>query len=54
MPGSGQPGGDQAATYFERTECVAGVQDARFQQLMPDVIHWLGIERSTASSPCPT
>jgi GTP cyclohydrolase II len=40
-----QPGGDQAATYFERTECVAGVQDARFQQLMPDVIHWLGIGR---------
>jgi GTP cyclohydrolase II len=40
-----QPGGDQAATYFERTECVAGVQDARFQQLMPDVIHWLGIKR---------
>jgi GTP cyclohydrolase II len=40
-----QPGGDQAATYFERTECVAGVQDARFQQLMPDVIHWLGITR---------
>jgi GTP cyclohydrolase II len=40
-----QPGGDQAATYFERTECVAGVQDARFQQLMPDTIHWLGIQR---------
>jgi GTP cyclohydrolase II len=40
-----QPGGDQAATYFERTECVAGVQDARFQQLMPDVLHWLGIGR---------
>ena len=40
-----QEGGDQAATYFERTECVAGVQDARFQQLMPDVIHWLGIRR---------
>jgi len=40
-----QPGGDQAATYFERTECVAGVQDARFQQLMPDIIHWLGITR---------
>lgn len=40
-----QPAGDQAATYFERTECVAGVQDARFQQLMPDVIHWLGIRR---------
>lgn len=40
-----QKGGDQAATYFERTECVAGVQDARFQQLMPDVIHWLGIRK---------
>jgi len=40
-----QEGGDAAAAYFERTECVAGVQDARFQQLMPDVIHWLGIER---------
>ena len=40
-----QEGGDQAATYFERTECVAGVQDARFQQLMPDVLHWFGITR---------
>ncbi|SDF51293.1 GTP cyclohydrolase II [Bosea robiniae] len=38
-----QEGGDSAATYFERTECVAGVQDARFQQLMPDVLHWLGV-----------
>ena len=40
-----QEGGDQAATYFERTECVAGVQDARFQQLMPDVLHWLGVTK---------
>ncbi|MEO7774207.1 MAG: GTP cyclohydrolase II [Steroidobacteraceae bacterium] len=40
-----QIGGDQAATYFARTECVAGVQDARFQQLMPDGLHWLGITR---------
>jgi GTP cyclohydrolase II len=40
-----QEGGDTAAAYFERTECVAGVQDARFQQLMPDVIHWLGLRR---------
>jgi GTP cyclohydrolase II len=40
-----QPGGDQASTYFARTECVAGVQDARFQQLMPDVLHWLGVGR---------
>ncbi len=38
-----QEGGDAAAQYFERTECVAGVQDARFQQLMPDVVHWLGL-----------
>lgn len=40
-----QNGGDRAETYFERTECVAGVQDMRFQQLMPDVFHWLGIKR---------
>jgi GTP cyclohydrolase II len=40
-----QEDGDAAAAYFERTECVAGVQDARFQQLMPDVIHWMGITR---------
>lgn len=40
-----QEGGDSAAQYFERTECVAGVQDARFQQLMPDVLHWLGLTR---------
>jgi GTP cyclohydrolase II len=24
---------------------VAGVQDARFQELMPDVLQWLGITR---------
>ena len=40
-----QPGGDRAETYFERTECVAGVQDMRFQELMPDVLQWLGIRR---------
>jgi GTP cyclohydrolase II len=40
-----QPGGDQASTYFARTECVAGVQDARFQQLMPDTLHWLGVTK---------
>ena len=38
-----QKGGDSAAKYFERTECVAGVQDARFQELMPDIFHWLGV-----------
>src|SRR5204863_7203868 len=40
-----QQGGDRADTYFHRTECIAGVQDMRFQELMPDVLHWLGISR---------
>jgi len=40
-----QAGGDRAEAYFERTECVAGVQDMRFQELMPDAIHWLGVRR---------
>jgi GTP cyclohydrolase II len=40
-----QVGGDRADSYFERTECVAGVQDMRFQELMPDVLHWLGVSR---------
>lgn len=37
------PEGDTAAAYFGKTECVAGVQDMRFQSLMPDVFHWLGV-----------
>jgi GTP cyclohydrolase II len=40
-----QKGGDSAAQYFARTECVAGVQDMRFQELMPDALHWLGIQK---------
>jgi GTP cyclohydrolase II len=40
-----QEGGDRADAYFARTECIAGVQDMRFQELMPDVLHWLGIAR---------
>ncbi|WP_238419666.1 GTP cyclohydrolase II [Gordonia sp. 'Campus'] len=40
-----QVGGDTADQYFARTECVAGVQDMRFQELMPDVLHWFGITR---------
>ncbi len=40
-----QEGGDRADAYFTRTECVAGVQDMRFQELMPDVLHWLGITK---------
>src|SRR5215467_784974 len=38
-----QIGGDRADQYFARTECVAGVHDMRFQELMPDVLHWLGV-----------
>jgi GTP cyclohydrolase II len=40
-----QEGGDSAATYFKRTECVAGVEDARFQEFMPDVLHFFGIKK---------
>jgi len=40
-----QSGGDTVDSYFRRTECVAGVQDMRVQELMPDVFHWLGISR---------
>ncbi len=40
-----QVGGDSADKYFLRTECVAGVQDMRFQELMPDVLHWFGVQR---------
>ena len=40
-----QSGGDSADKYFLRTECVAGVQDMRFQELMPDVLHWLGVRK---------
>ena len=38
-----QVGGDRADQYFARTECVAGVSDMRVQELMPDVLHWLGV-----------
>ncbi len=40
-----QEGGDSAANYFHRTECVAGVEDMRFQELMPDILHWLGVTK---------
>lgn len=40
-----QEGGDSAANYFYRTECVAGVEDARFQEFMPDVLHFFGVKK---------
>ncbi|KAM6489998.1 cyclohydrolase [Amanita muscaria] len=38
-------GGDSADRYFKSTEMIAGVKDMRFQALMPDVLHWLGITK---------
>lgn len=38
-------GGDSADKYFRATELIAGVKDMRFQALMPDVLHWLGIRK---------
>jgi len=38
-------GGDSADKYFKSTEMIAGVKDMRFQALMPDVLHWLGIRK---------
>lgn len=40
-----QEGGDSAEEYFNCTQTVAGIQDVRFQALMPDVLHWLGITK---------
>lgn len=40
-----QVGGDTPETYFHRTECVAGTEDARFQELMPDCLHFFGIKK---------
>lgn len=38
-------GSDKASEYFQRTENIAGVKDMRFQALMPDILHWLGISK---------
>jgi GTP cyclohydrolase II len=38
-------GTDRASEYFKRTENIAGVKDMRFQALMPDILHWLGITK---------
>lgn len=40
-----QKGGDRPEKYFFHTESIAGVRDARFQELMPDILLWLGISR---------
>ena len=40
-----QQGGDTAENYFKQTESIAGIRDARFQEMMPDILLWLGITR---------
>merc|ERR1712125_192593 len=34
-----------ATEYFNCTKEVAGVTDTRFQVLMPDILHWLGVTK---------
>ena len=41
-----QQGGDRAGSNFPRTECVAGVQDMRFQEQKPEALHWRGIREN--------
>ncbi len=36
--------GDLAENYFNQTISIAGVEDARHQELMPDPLLWLGIK----------
>lgn len=38
-------GGDLASEYFNCTQTVAGVTDTRFQAMMPDALHWLGVTK---------
>jgi hypothetical protein len=38
-------GGDSADRYFKATEMIAGVKDMRFQSIMPDTLHWLGVQK---------
>lgn len=40
-----QEGGDRAEEYFNCTQHVAGVTDSRFQAIMPDPLHWLGVTK---------
>lgn len=40
-----QEGGDRPEMYFHHTETIAGIRDARFQTMMPDVLNWLGLRR---------
>ena len=37
-----QLGGDRPEKYFQHTENIAGEKDVRIQELMPEVLLWLG------------
>lgn len=39
--------GDTVDNYFNQTVSIAGVEDARHQILMPDILLWLGIKKIT-------
>jgi GTP cyclohydrolase II len=41
----GQLNGDSSETYFEKTKEIAGIEDIRFQELMPEPLLWLGITK---------
>ena len=36
---------NQASEYFNCTRNVAGITDTRFQAMMPDALHWLGVTK---------
>jgi len=40
-----QVGGDRPDTYFEQTANIAGIEDARVQQLMPDALRFVGVTK---------
>jgi len=40
-----QEGGDTSETYFDKTSEIAGIEDIRFQELMPDPLLWMGINK---------
>jgi hypothetical protein len=35
--------GDSVDTFYDQQKKVAGADDARLYELLPDVLHWLGV-----------
>ncbi|VVU94564.1 Protein of unknown function (DUF1688) [seawater metagenome] len=44
---AGHKDGDVSEKYFMHTKNIAGIEDIRFQELMPDPLLWLGIKKIT-------